>query len=303
MEIKKVANLPNGVYHNSKEYSRYWSSSNLKEYLNTPKEAIWKKIDSEHKESQAMTYGTQLHDFLASKHTNGQSFEWNIIEPPINPKTGKAYGYDTKAYKTALEGIKNPISADYFEFISDIWSMILRSEYSWFFEQEILHNGIAEPSFFVEGMYKYKYRPDITTDKYIFDYKTAGKKYWTARKLNNRITELGYDISAAMYQYFEFKRTGIWKPFLVIWILKEPPFDILISDISQHCFEFINGILIENSGAKMFLALKDQHEACQDAGRWPGIASQFNDIDGIKLAEFIPKYERDYNTFYVDNKV
>lgn len=301
MKITQINNLSNEDYHNGEAYNDYWSSSNLKEYLKTPREANYQKYLAPAKSTDAFTFGNQLHDYLASKHINGQPFDWNIFEPPINPSTGKPYGVGTNKYIEALAGIVNPISSNDMELIENIWRMIKQSDYAWYFEQEILGKGVAEPSFFVDGLHRYKYRPDVVTDKYIFDYKSIGKKYWTADKLNYRVLEFEYDISAAMYQYFEHQRTGIWKPFKIIWLMKDPPFDILITDISQYCYEDLwNGDALANSGANMFKKLKDQHEACQVANYWPGLANQFDSFRGVRIPEFAPRYDRGFNEFDIE---
>lgn len=301
--IKLIENLSNDEYHNGKEYKDYWSSSNLKEYLNSPKEAYYQKYLAPHNESDALMFGNQLHDFLASKHFKGQPFEWNIFEPPVNPSTKEYYGKSTKAYADAYSKIENPISANDMQTIYDIWSMMLNSDYSWFIQKEILKKGLSEPSMLVDGLHKYKYRPDVVTDKYIIDYKTINKAYWDDNKLNYRIIDFAYDISAAMYQYFEHQRTGIWKPFLIVWIMKEPPYDILISDISQYCYEDIGGgDIVINSGANVFQKLKDQHEACQMANSWPGLANQFDAYNGIRIPKFSPRYERYFEFFEVETE-
>ena len=269
--------------------------------METPREAIYQKTKAIHKSTDAMVFGNQLHDWLASKHIKGQPFDYNVFEPPINIKTGAPYGKTTKTYLDALSYIDNPITADEMELIEDIWSMIKKSQYSWYFEKEILGKGIAEPSFFVDGLHKYKYRPDVLTDKYIFDYKSVAKMKWTARDLNAVVTNRGYDISAAMYQYFEHARTGIWKPFILIWLMKEPPFDILIHYISPYCFENIGGNdVIVNSGANVFLKLKEQHELCQVTEQWPGLANQFDKWSAIRLAQFNPRYENYFDPFEID---
>lgn len=304
MKIIQVNNLSNDEYHNSEKYKEYWSSSNIKEYLKTPREAIYQKTKAPKKQSDVFTFGNQLHDFFASKHFKGQPFEWNVFEPPINLKTGLPYGKTTKAYIQELEKIDNPITSSDMELINDIWQMVLDSKYSWFFEQRILSKGVAEASFFVDGIHKYKYRPDVVTDKYIFDYKSIDKRYWKADKLNYRILEFEYDISAAFYQYFEHERTGIWKPFYIIWLMKDPPFDILISNISQYCYEPIgDGEVIMHSGANVFAGenkLKDQHEACQMANQWPGLANQFDSYNGLRLANFAPRYDRGFDEFEIE---
>ena len=91
MEIKQIDNLSNEIYHNGDQYKDYWSSSNLKEYLKTPREAIYQKTKAPKKQSDAFTFGNQLHDWLASKHFKGQPFEWNIFEHPVNMKTGSVF--------------------------------------------------------------------------------------------------------------------------------------------------------------------------------------------------------------------
>lgn len=303
MKFTEVLNLTNDDYHNSNEYKKFWSSSNIKEYLNSPREAYYQKFQAVKTATDAMSFGTQLHDYLASKHIKGQPFDYNIFEPPINPKTLHPYGKLTKTYQDALSFISNPISADDMELLIDIWDMIMNSGYRWFFEQQILNKGVAEASFFVEsGPHKYKYRPDVVTDKFLFDYKTMAKNYWRQDKIQRKILDYGYDISAAMYQFFEHQRTGIWKPFYIIWIMKEPPYDILLSDISEHCFETFgkDNNLIINSGAMMFKALKDQHELCEVSNQWPGIANQFDKFNGLRLANFAPKYTIPFEPFEID---
>lgn len=301
MNINQINSLSNEDYHNSDQYKDYWSSSNLKEYLKTPREAYYQKFVCAKKSSQALDFGNILHDFLSSKHVNGQPFDYNIFEPPINQTTGKPYGIDTIKYNECFSKIINPISIGDMALLDDIWKMIRRSGYAWFFEQEILGKGVAEPSFFVNGIHEYKYRPDVVTDKYIFDYKSVDKKYWLVDKLRYRILEFGYDISAAMYQYFEHQRTGIWKPFIIIWLMKDPPFDVLVTDISQYCYEDIgNGEVIANSGANVFKKLKDQHELCQISQSWPGLANQFDEFCGLRMPGFSPRYERGYDEFEID---
>lgn len=301
MEINIIENLSNETYHNSEEYKDYWSSSNLKEYLVTPREAYYQKFIAESKNTDALMFGNQLHDFFASKHINGQTFDWNIFEPPVNPSTKMPYSKASDKYQNVLAQIENPISPEDYEIIHDIWKMILNSSYAWFIQKEVLKKGLSEPSIFIDGLHKYKYRPDVVTDKYIFDYKSISKQYWDASRLNYRIIDFGYDISAAMYQYFEHQRTGIWKPFLLIWIMKDPPFDILITDISQYCFEEIgDGEVIVNSGANVFLKIKDQHELCDLNKKWPGLANQFDAYNGLRIPKFAPRFDRGYDEFEVE---
>lgn len=302
MKISQVTNLDNEIYHNSEKYSKYWSSSNLKYYLESSKEAYYQKYVAEKIEKEAFTFGNQLHDYLASKHINGQRFNYNVFEPPINQKTGKPYGKETKAYQMESCQIENPISSDTMELIEDIWAEMRKFDDFWYISKEILRKGVAEPSFFVDGLHHYKYRPDVLTDKYIFDWKTASKSIWSEKGLKYRITDFGYDISAAMYQYFEFQRTGIWKPFIIIWIMKDPPFDFLIDDISKFSYEVVGDNVVVNNGALTFQKIKDQHEVCETVKKWPGISAQYPINRGVRFADYLPSefQERDFNMFEIN---
>lgn len=303
MKIEQINNLDNEVYHNSDKYSEFWSSSNLKNYLETPKEAYYQKYVAPAKSSDALMFGNQIHDYLASKHMNGQPFNYNQFEPPINPKTSKPYGKGTKAYDAELSMIDNPISADTMQLIDDIWREFKKFNDFWWVHKNVLKKGIAEASFFVDGIHKYKYRPDILTDKYIIDWKTASKNIWSEKGLKYRVTDFGYDISAAFYQYFEYQRTGIWKPFIIIWIMKDPPFDFLIDDISKFAYENIGGgDVLPNNGAVTFQKLKDQHELCEMAKKWPGISGQYQISRGIRSADYqLSSFqERYYEQFSID---
>ena len=164
-----------------------------------------------------------------------------------------------------------------------------------------LSKGIAEPSFFVEGIHKYKYRPDVVTDKYIFDYKRIDKRRWSKKGIHYQINDFGYDISAAMYQYFEWIRTGAWKPFVIIWIMTDPPFDILMQNMGKYAYEvFGENEVIANSGAIIFEALKNQHELCQASQKWPGLSAQFDRVGGVRIADFPPIYENYFEDFEVE---
>ena len=275
MEIIVRNDLINEDYHNSPEYKSYWSSSNLKEYNKTPREAYYQKFEAEKKESPAMDFGTAVHDFLESKHYKGAPFDYNVFEPPTNPSTGKFYGETSDKYKNAKALIENPISSDNLYEIKKMWQVIKESEHSPVFEK-ILNEGSAEESLFIENEsgFKYKIRKDITTDNGIYDYKTLKKSDFTKNGLNKVVINCGYGFSAAMYQYIEFLATGKWKTFNIIWISKEAPYDVHISDMSEYGYNVINGELIEsNIDARKFESAMFLHEKCMTDNYWPGLSS------------------------------
>jgi len=290
MKIEKVLKLDNEVYHNSEQYKEFWSSSNLKKYTESSKEAFWQKSQPS-KQTPAMRLGTLIHDMLESKHVNGSDWNYNIFSPPVNDKTGKPYGATSQKFLDALSIVENPISEDELQTVNDIWEMIMKSPYNFIF-QEIMQKGEPEASFFVTdektGL-KYKYRPDLLQKNSIIDWKTITKQKWSANGIKRTIQDLHYDVSAAMYQFFEYHRTGVWKPFIIYWIMKEPPYDILRTDISGYCYELINDFLVKNAGAILFESLKLEHETCMQKSYHPGIASRFMpDNSGTNTAILTP---------------
>ena len=303
MKIVEIKNMDNEVYHNSDKYKQFWSSSNIKNYSKTPKEAYYQKFYTGNSQSASMRDGTLIHDFLYSKHINGDKFPYNLFMPPINERTGNYYGTSSDKYKTALKHVLNPITGKELKMVNDVWDMIKFSEYSLLFK-DLLQNSIPECSFFVEldsGL-KYKYRPDILADNCIYDYKKIAKKDFNYVGMKRAIANYGYDISASFYQKFEFLRTGTWKPFKIFWITAEPAFDILLMDITSYGYELINGTLRINPAAQMLENLLKQHENCMSASNWPGMANRYENIEGYRTAIAEPSnyYNSDYEHFKID---
>ncbi|RLD69222.1 MAG: hypothetical protein DRI95_00590 [Bacteroidetes bacterium] len=289
MKFKTINNLDNEIYHNSEKYKEYWSSSNIKNYKVSPKEAYYQKFIAENKQTDAMRVGTLIHDFLEGKHFHGNSFDYNLFDAPVNENTGKPYGSGTKKYKDALFGIEKPIIESELKMCNDIYAEMINGNYAGYVT-DFLTDGTPEQSIFIEtdsGL-KYKIRPDILTDTHIFDYKSVAKNDWNLKSLHYKIFKLGYHISASMYQYFEFKRTGILKPFILVWILKEQPYDILIQDISSYTYEVIGGSLIRHEGARMFEKYLQLHENCMSNESFKGISNGIEkNKQGYKIAKYL----------------
>jgi hypothetical protein len=286
MKITVIENLANDEYHNGKDYAAFWSSSNLKNYLKTPKEAKFQKLEKS-EPSAAMIWGTIVHDFMFSKHKKGQSFDY--ADAPINPQTREAFGMTSEKYKEAKKLYRNLISQEKRENLAGVWDCLITSNDAGFFK-EILTNGTPECSYFFEdGEFLYKTRHDVTLDNIIVDYKTLTKKEWSILGMSRRVANFQYDFSAAMYQYFEFKRTGIWKPFYLIWLMVEPPFDYLVMDISEFCYEYQNDFLVKNVGAINFEKSIKIHENCMFINNFPGITAQIPlNEDGYRIAKIKP---------------
>lgn len=304
MKIEVIENLSNEAYHNGEKWKPFWSSSNIKNYLISPKEAHYQKFEAENKTSDAMTFGSQMHDLFASKCTNAIPFEWNVFEPPVNEKTGNPYGKETLKYKAALEQIENPISADDYEKINELWEAVENCETYYLIEEALTH-GTPELSVFAddENGLKLKARYDLVTDEIkgsifsnsIIDYKTIAGKDFTARGFNFQIAKFKYDISIAMYQYIEFLRTGIWKRFYIVWLKKDAPYDVVIDDVTEYGYIPTNGgtSCLAGSGGEVFDKLLIQHKQCLSTGNYPGLSAQFE--GGICKSS--PRYAREFNIF------
>ena len=282
MACKVIENLAIETYHNGSNYIDFWSSSNIKTMLKSPKHAHFEKYNAEHKDSAAKDFGTLIHDFLDSK-VRGVEFDRTVFYPPINQKTGEAYGSATKKYLDARmeAGGKNSLMSEGDDkALKAIWYNLTNCKYQSRIIEHIIKYGTPEVSIFAESDgIKYKIRPDVlvggNTPK-IIDWKSTADI--SLEGIQKAIQNYKYDISAAMYQYIEHERTGIWKPFIWVFIENVPPYDFLVVDASPYAFSIEKqggeNIIIPNVGAHTFLTLKKQLEECIKTEYYPGVASR-----------------------------
>ena len=111
-----IIGLDNELYHRGEGYDQYLSSTQIKDFLVSPKYAKYKK---EHPEEfiisdDALEFGSMYHAYMESLHNHGDDREfakfYTVFAAPVNEKTGKPYGRDTQKYISALEEAqaKNP---------------------------------------------------------------------------------------------------------------------------------------------------------------------------------------------------
>lgn len=282
-----IYNLSNEEYHRGERFKDYLSSTQLKDYLISPKFAKYKR---EHPlefniSRDASEKGSLYHNCMESIVRTGKvdSFLSSvaIFEPPINPKTGKAYGYDTKIYMEAYSEFQNQQPNKDIVSQLDI-DLVIRMV------DELLNNcrqtskdikklikwGKPEVSHFVEyeGC-KFKYRPDLETTKKIVDWKSVSVDDLHEDTINKIIVKFKYDISAAFYQFFEHKRSGIWKDFFWVFQQKNPPYDAVLVSADKWGYNDDGEIIRLGAGAFKFQALLDQHIYCE----------KNNDFDGAQI--------------------
>lgn len=278
--------IPNEAYHNGEEYAKYISSSELKQMLISPK---WFRFaqdnpsDTRSISLENATKGSVYHDMLCSIVNTGdtQSFytQYAVFEAPINPKTGKPYGYDSQAFLAAYEEFKllNPgkeiCSQGDIELAEKMIKELrfgnnhLSADINF-----LIKHGKAEQSHFVEyqGAY-FKYRTDLKTSTKIVDWKTCQLEVPKVENWSMQVVKMGYDISAAFYQFFDFIATGKWNTFYWVAQEKEPPYDFNLIDASNWAFEITNtGEVIPHSGAQKFIKLMEVYIQCVEKDEWPG---------------------------------
>ena len=281
MEPKIIDNLDNQEYHHSEMYRPYYSSSQIKNYLISPKYARYSWLHPEEKKTEAMEFGSVYHAMLESL-VNSTEMPYIAFSGPVNPSTGKAYGADSAKYRDA-EMI----------FISENPGKMICSEAQLLTATEMVEqlltgndnlspvintfikHGKAEQSHLVEyqgGLFKY--RTDLKTRNLIVDWKTCGLEVPKPEEFERQIINFGYHISAAMYQFMEKLVTGKWKKFYWVVQEKEPPYDFTIIDASNWAWDVnvYEGVQVvePGPGALIFMKLLEQHLICLERNEWPG---------------------------------
>lgn len=265
--MELIEKISNNDYHTGK-YAGYWSSSNLKVFLESPKKAFYMKHN--HKESSpAMELGTLIHEYFECI-INGLDF-WDLhpILDCINPKTGQSYGLETKAYQEFKEQNPSAINTSQANLIGDIFDVILKDRE---IKKILSGSAMAEPSIF-DSDDNTKIRPDLLKSSAIFDYKTIRPDDFTFDGIIKTIQNRDYDFSASMYQAKEHKRTGTWKKFYWIFITNAYPIDFLIVDSKNFTFDFQDDAVLLNPGALAYEKAMDVYRKCVERNEFPGISA------------------------------
>ena len=286
----KPMEISNHDYHDPEgKYGDYKSSTSLKDYLVSPKFANYKQ---EHPEEfqislEASMKGSVYHDLLASLNIRGDYSLFDelyfVFEPPINPKTGQAYGISTQKYGTALEFamVNNPgrectSKKEVAQCKLMIHELLNNCGQTSLDVKKFLKFGEAECSHFVEyeGC-KFKFRPDLQTRKKIIDWKSCEVDDLHDDTIAKTISKFKYDISAAMYQFFDYQQTGKWRSFYWVFQQKKAPYDaILVCADNWSFMPYINERgeqeVHQGCGANKFLELLDQHIYCIQTGDFSG---------------------------------
>lgn len=284
-----IYDLPNEEYHRGERFKDFLSSTQIKDYLVSPKFARFKALHPEMFEIgvEAAEKGSLYHDAMESIVNTGSLDKWRnsllIFQPPINERTGCPYGRDTQKYKDALAEsmVANPgktlTSSSDVQLVETMVYELLNCcrETSKQIKQILSFKQTkAEVSHFVEYKgCKFKYRPDVETAKKIIDWKTVAVDDLHEDTVNRIITKFHYGISAAFYQFMEHERTGVWKEFYWVMQQKSAPYDAVFVSAANWAYHMEDGIVKMGASALLFAKLLEQHIFC----------TQNNDFDGAQV--------------------
>lgn len=273
--------IPISDYHGEK-FKEFCSSSTLKTFLKSPKKAKYYMDNPDEKTIGEATgrFGSVYHDHLACLTNETKFDKWKIFEAPINPKTGKRYGTDTNKYQDAMEEQKEEgkeiCSDGEIELVEKMVDELLTGNPHYSKDiNTFIKNGRAEESFFSEYQgCKFKIRPDVRTRNKIIDWKSCADGLVEPGVVEKQIAKFGYDISAAMYQFFDHLVTGKWRNFYWVFQEKSPPYDFLIVSAVDWAFDIHNDgkeqIAIPKVGAILFIKLLEQYILCTEKNEYPG---------------------------------
>lgn len=307
-----IYGLSNQAYHHEAPYSEYLSSSQLKNYLKSPRYAKFALGNPTEDKSDAMRIGSLFHDLMACSaehYDNGTKAiaEWMrhiaIFDPPKNEKTGQLYGSPTKAYKEAYEAFlqanegKMIASNDEMSVINQMHKSLLcdsgatseqvrkllkwakATEVSYFYETE---DGI-----------KLKVRPDLLTHGKIVDWKTCSLDSLDEDSIARQIIKYRYDVSLAMYQWTIFQIEKKWYTPILVFVQKQEPFDAVMCDISEWCYQYDKtyDVVTMGCGALEFIRLLDLHTGCVKNNEWPGAETSIEADGNVRIMKpKIPAY-------------
>lgn len=290
-DIKR--DMPNSRYHYGEDTKDYISSTLLKKYLISPK-AFKSAYDNHNieKETDAFKFGELFHTLMELRVKREVAIYKYIavFDAPINDKTGLPYGSTTKAYKEAYEAfledniVKIVTDAETFDIATNIVSSLLRKDTQTGVNVNNYINDAVEveTSFFLtEGTCKLKVRPDLLTENCIVDWKTTSLEDLSEYNIANTIIKYGYDVSLSMYQYVLHKIFGKWFTPILVFVQKNEPYDCVVVDITEWCYNHESGFVSMGCGAINFQKILTKHKECLASGKWGGIESQLSDFKCI----------------------
>ena len=272
METGIYDGISNADYHKK---DGHYSSSLIKKMAVPAKARHYMLEDQEHKD--CFRIGTAIHTYVlerdkfedefltgisAGRRSKADKMEWAawFVEH------GAANGYeiiDMPAAKWNGEFMassgKNMVTPEEIEQIKSMAESVMFNKTA----ESLLSKGKAEQSVYwtdKETGMNLKVRPDYLDDDFISDLKSIQSV--DDKSIIRSFANCGYGISQAMYQAGVAAVTGKWRPFLFVYIEKEPPYLCRVigtDDDTQAAFW------------ELYQAYKAKLAMCLETDEWPGI--------------------------------
>lgn len=307
-----IRNLSNEEYHDTKgKYGEYISSTQLKDLLVSPKYFKYNLDNPKEEKSSALKLGSLFHSLMEQLSKAEGNWDkgydnWRksiaVFEAPLNPKTNQPYGKLTKAYNEAyIEFVdqnitKEIVSEEEVSYITEMANAMMFNcgETSKQITKLLKWGKEVETSYFYESEngIKLKVRPDLLTNSKIVDWKTTSIDILNEEEIAKTILKYNYHISLTMYQHVIHEITGKWYSPILVFVQKNPPFDCVVCDISEWCYNYDKNYdyVDPGIGAMEFKKLLNLYEDCLTNDKWYGAERTIPEEYGSILRPAIPTW-------------
>lgn len=205
------------------------------------------------KKSDALSFGTAFHMFLLEP----ERFKKEYAIAPEGMQFNRKDGIE---WKKANEG-KTPIKNSNFTMLCEMTTNI--KNHSWL--KDKFENATMEQCYYFNDEdtgEALKSRPDLVNivKGCIIDFKTA--RTLNERSLAYEVIDLGYDIQGHLCVQAVLSKTGQYLPFYDVFIEKNPPYDLIITEIT------IDDLI--RAAVKVRQAI-EIYRTCKSANSWPSL--------------------------------
>lgn len=264
-----ILDIPADEYHKATKDNKFLSSHRLAIFRRCPAE--YKKVrDGEivQGETAAFLLGRATHTLILEGRTKFDA-EFTVSEGPVNEKTGKPYGTDTKAYKEWAEAQETPIirTAD-FELIEKMRVAVDAHEVA----HDLLRDGFAEGTVRATwGRVPVQARPDWFDPErgILVDLKTCND----LDRFRFDVRDFGYVFQLAFYErclrlagYTSAVPITPW----LIAVEKKEPFRVGVYKLTSATIADANEMLMRDEHTRMDNdAMIAEFEECLTSNKWP----------------------------------
>ena len=238
-----IRDEPEEVYHGEANRLRYMSSHRLKAFRHCPLKMRQEQLGLiKQPEHEAMKIGTAAHKLILE---GSDAYEESYcFGGPVNPRTNRPYGPDTKKFaEWQREQGKPCLSSDHDQLVHNLQSAVNRHDIA----SDLLSGGEAEVTVRgemhgVECQIRIDYL--VETDDYIIDLKTCRSVdgFEHGIESENRALERGWKLDPDRPQYVaqlafyrELARRAFDRDFEILFVAveKQPPYRVKVVNVEK----------------------------------------------------------------------